>query len=218
MRDGYNFLEFTHSIDNNREFELDKFEWYYDDGIPSDSDFKVQRPLQNDTMHENRIFGNVISDFALYSLKWDKYLDTNATFSVSGVSYFQKDAPFLLSLTPTKNAHLTDTTGTSTDFIKTSATLVSGYEFVGITNIANKTYRKAGSKIIEIQSQDAALEISSGSNSPSLINNIILDSKDNKNGLRFFANETEFNDKSLSHNLIPSSSSTASIENLIVKN
>ena len=79
MRDGYNYLNFEHRFTSSKGTRvtqsMNTFEWYYDDGIHRDSKFKVQRPLQNTTMHENRILGNVISDFALYSLKWDKYLE-----------------------------------------------------------------------------------------------------------------------------------------------
>jgi hypothetical protein len=73
IRDGYNILEFIHNISSNVTQSLNKFEWFYNDGIDSGS------IKSNQTMSYSA--GN-----------------NNPTHSLSGVSYFKEDIEFTASI------------------------------------------------------------------------------------------------------------------------
>tara|TARA_R110002012_G_scaffold109796_1_gene253910 strand:+ start:6963 stop:15293 length:8331 start_codon:yes stop_codon:yes gene_type:complete len=73
---GYNNLEFSHSIDTNVTQSWKPFDWYYDDGILGEP---------------------TTSMIGSPTLSYD-VINSEPTFSLSGVSFFQQGADFLVSL------------------------------------------------------------------------------------------------------------------------
>ncbi len=74
LRDGYNTLEFSHSFDDGTSQNWKLFDWYYDDGITEPTISIVGNPTMSVS-----------------------YTDTEPTFSLSGVSFYQRNGEFLVS-------------------------------------------------------------------------------------------------------------------------